>query len=62
MIDPAPGFCPIFGLLGPTAGPGSLEMGSGGENSAGRTKIQPLRPVLRPIRGYVVFVVPAAKI
>ncbi len=29
MINPASGFWPIFGPLGPTAGPGSLRTGSG---------------------------------
>ncbi len=61
MINPAPGFWPIFGLLGPTAGPGSLGTGSGATNRAGRAKIQPRRPLLSPIRGHFVFVGPIAK-
>ena len=62
IIKLAPGFRPIFGPSGPTAGPGSHGTGSGSKDSAGCTKNQPRRPVLRPVRGYFVFVVPAAKI
>ena len=51
MINPAPGCWPIFGPLGPTAGPGSLGTGSGSKNSAGCTKDQPRGPLLGPIRG-----------
>ncbi len=61
MINQAPGFWPIFEPLGPTAGPGSLGTGSGSKNSAGCTKHQPRGPILRPVRGYFVFLVPAAK-
>ncbi len=31
MINPAPDFWPIFGPLGPTAGPGSLGTGIGSQ-------------------------------
>ncbi len=50
MINPAPGFWPIFGPLGPAAGPGSPRNGPGSKNSAGCTKHQPRRPILSPIR------------
>ncbi len=61
MINPALGFWPIFGLLGPTASPGSLGTGSGSKNGAGCTKNQFRRPMQRAVRGYFVFLVPAAK-
>ncbi len=61
MINPAPGVWPILDPLGPTAGPGSLGMGSRSKNSAACTKKQPRRPIIRPIRGYFVFFVPAAQ-
>ena len=48
MINPAPGFWPIFGPLGPTAGPGSPGNGPGSNNSAGCTKNQPRRPIVSP--------------
>ncbi len=62
MINPAPGFWPIFSPVGPAAGPGSLGTGSGSKHIAGCTKNQPRRPILRPVLGYFVFLVPAAKI
>ncbi len=55
MITPAPGFWPIFGPPGPTAGPGSHGNGPGSKNSAGCTKSQPRRPIIGPSRGYFVF-------
>ena len=58
MINPAPGFWPIFGPLGPTAGPGSPGNGPGSKNSGGCTKNQPRRPILSPIRGHFVFLGP----
>ncbi len=61
MISPAPGFWQIFGPLGPTASPGSPGNGPGSENSAGCPANQPLRPILSPIRGHFVFLVPTAK-
>ncbi len=61
MINPAPGFWPIFGPLGPTAGPGSPGKGTGLENSAVCATNQPRKPIPRPVRGYFVFLVPAAK-
>ncbi len=51
MINPAPGFGPNFGPLGPTAGPGSLGNGFGSKNNAGCTKNQPRRPIISPVRG-----------
>ncbi len=39
MINQAPGFWPIFGPSGPTAGPGSLGTGSGSKTSASCTKM-----------------------
>ncbi len=39
--NPAPGFWPAFGPLGPTAGPGSPGSGPGSKNSAGCNKIRP---------------------
>ncbi len=62
VINFAPGLWPIFDPLGPTAGPGNLGTGSGSTNSAGCATNQPRRPILRPVRGYFVFLVPAAKI
>ncbi len=62
MIYPAPDLGPIFGHLGPTAGPGSPGNGLGSENSAGCTKNQPRRPILSLIRVYFVFLGPTAKI
>ena len=50
MINPAPGFWPIFGPLGPTAGPGSPGHGPGSKHNAGCTNNQPRRPILSPIR------------
>ncbi len=61
IINPAPGFWPIFGPLGPTAGPGSPGNGPGSKNSAGCTKNQPRRPILSPIRRRFVFLGPTAK-
>ncbi len=55
MINPAPGFWPIFGPSGPPAGPGSPGNGPGSKNSAGCTKNQPRGPILSPIRGYFVL-------
>ena len=46
MINPAPGFWPIFGPLGPTAGPGSPGNGPGSKNSAGCTTNQTRRPII----------------
>ncbi len=60
MINPAADFWPIFGPLGPMAGPGSPWTGSG-ENIAGRTKDQPRRPITIPVGWYFVSLVPAAK-
>ncbi len=51
MINPAPGFWPIFGPLGPTAGPGSPGTGFGSKSRAGCAKSQLRRPILRFIRG-----------
>ena len=48
MKNPAPGFWTIFGPLGPPAGPGSLGNRPGSKNSAGCTKNQPRRPILKP--------------
>ncbi len=62
MINPAPGFRPIFGPSGRTAGPGSPGNGPGSKNSAGCAKNQPWRPILSPFRGHFVFLGPAAKI
>ncbi len=52
VIDPAPGFWPIFGPLGPTAGPGSPGNGPGFKNSAACTKKHPRRPIISPVRGH----------
>ncbi len=52
MINPALGFCPIFGPLGPAAGPGSAGNGPGSNNTAGSAKNQPRGPILSPIRGH----------
>jgi hypothetical protein len=52
MINPAPFVWPIFGSLGPTAGPGHPGNGPGSTNSAGCTKHQPRRRILSPIRGH----------
>ena len=49
MINPAPGFWPIFGPLGPTAGPGSPGNGPGSKNSAAYTKTQPRISILSPM-------------
>ncbi len=46
MINPAPGFWPMFDSLAPTAGPGSPGNGPGSKNSAGCAKNQPRRPIL----------------
>ncbi len=62
MTNPAPDFWPIFGPLEPTAGPGSHGTGSGSKTSPGCTNNQPRRPILRPVRGYFVFLVPPARI
>ncbi len=56
------GFWPIFGPLGPTAGPGSPGEGPGSKNSAGCTTNQPCMPILRPVRGYFVFLGPTQPI
>ncbi len=61
MIDPAPGFWPILGPLGPTAGPGSPGNGPGSKNSAGCINKQPRRPIISLIRGHFVFLGPTAK-
>ncbi len=61
LINLAPMFSPIFGPLWPAAGPGSLGTGSGWENNARCTKNQLMKPIIRPARGYFVFLVPAAK-
>ncbi len=61
MINPAPGFWPIFGPSGPTAGPGSPGNGPGSKNIAGCTKNQPRRLSLSPVRGDFVFLGPSAK-
>jgi hypothetical protein len=37
-------------LLGATAGPERLRTSSGSKSSAGCTKIQPWRPIIRPVR------------
>jgi hypothetical protein len=55
MMNLAPGFWPIFGLLGPMAGPGSLGNGSGSKNTAGCTKNLPRRPIISPVRGTLCF-------
>ncbi len=62
MINAAPGFWPIFGPLGPTAGRGCLGTGSDSKHDAGCTKNQPRNPILSPIRGHFVFLGPTAKI
>jgi hypothetical protein len=62
MINPAPGFWPILGPLGPTASPGSHGIGHGLKNSADYTKNQPRIPILSPIRWHRVFLGPTAKI
>ncbi len=61
MINPAPGFWPIFGPLGPTAGPGNPRNSPGSKNSAGCTKNQPRRPLLSLIHRHFVFLGPTAK-
>ncbi len=61
MINQAPVILPIFDPLGPTAGPGSLRMGSSSKDSACCANNQLLRPIIRPVRGYFVFSAPAAK-
>ncbi len=61
MINAARVFWQIVGPLEPTAGPGSLGTGSGSKNNAGCTKNQHRKPSLMPVRGYFVFLVPAAK-
>ncbi len=61
MINPAPGFWPIFGALGPTAGPGRPGNGPGLKKSAGCANNQPRRPILSPIRGHFVFLGQTAK-
>ena len=61
MVNPAPGFRPIFGPLEPTAGPGSPGNGPGPKNSVA-PKISPRRLIPRPVRGYFVFLGPTAKI
>ena len=55
VINPAPGFWPIFGPLGPTAGPGSLGTGSGSKDGAGCTKHQARKQIICSIRGHRVF-------
>ncbi len=60
MINPAPGFWPIFGPLKPAAGPGSHGTGSGSKDNAGCVKNQPPRPSIMLFRGYFEFSVPAA--
>jgi hypothetical protein len=55
MINPAPGFWPIFGPLGPTAGPGSPGNGPGSKNNAVCSKNQPRRQSKNLIRGHFVF-------
>ncbi len=62
MINPAQGFWPIFGPLGPTAGPGSPGNGRGSTNSAGCNKNQPRIPTLSPMRGHFAILGPTAKI
>ena len=61
MIDPAPGFWPIFGPLGPTAGPESPGNGPGSTKNAGCAKIQPRRPIISRIIGHFVFLKPTDK-
>jgi hypothetical protein len=61
MLNPAPGFWPIFGPLGPTAGPGSFGNGPGSKHSAGCTENQPWRSSLSPIREHFVFLGPTAE-
>ncbi len=61
MINPDPDFWPIFGTLRPTAGPGSHGTDQALKKSEGCTKNQPQRPIIKPVRGYIVFLVPAAK-
>ncbi len=55
MINPATGFRPIVGPFGPTAGPGSPGTGPSSKNSAGCIKDQPRRPILKPVRDYLLF-------
>ncbi len=52
-MNPAPGFWPIFGPPGPPGGPGSPGTGPGSKSSAGCAKNQTPRPILSPIRGYL---------
>ncbi len=59
-IDPAPGFWPMLGPLGPPAGTGSGN-GPGSKNKAGCTKNQPRRPIISPIRWHFAFWGPTAK-
>ncbi len=61
MINPAPGFWPISGPIGPTAGPGRAGNGPGSEDSAGCIENQPRRPVQSHIRGHFVFLGPTAE-
>ena len=56
-INPAPGFRPTFGPSRARE-PGN---GPGPQNSAGCTKNQLRRPIIRPIRGHFVFLGPTAK-
>ena len=56
-VNPAPGFRP-------TCDPSRArepENGPGSQNSAGCTKNQPRRPIIRPTRGHFVFLGPTAK-
>ncbi len=55
MINLPPGFWPIFGPLGPTAGPGSLGTGSGSKHSAGTCKNQPRRSIISQFVGTLCF-------
>ncbi len=51
----------MFGPWGPTAGPGSHGTGTGSKDSRVCARYQPRRPIIRPVRGYFVLALPAAK-
>ncbi len=55
IIDAASGFWSIFGPPGPPGGSGSTGNGPGSKNCAGCTEDQTRRPIISPIRGYLVF-------
>ncbi len=60
MTNSGPGILADFRPLVAHGGPGSLGTGSGSKHSARYAKNQSRRPIIRPVRGYFVFLVPAA--